>query len=155
MENDLKFCNPEKASRFFDGELETDEHAYMAEHLKTCPVCREKVEDFQSISERVKAYISEAYNKDNEELEEKIIEAIRKKEAPWWIRGKELLFSKKLLIPVGVAISFLLIFFMTFGNSAVRRPSAIITSLSGSGTSVVIMETPRSHQTILWFNENG
>ena len=155
MDDNQKSCNPEIISRFFDGELEADEYAAVTDHLEICPVCREKLANIQSISERVKEHIAEASIKDTEKLEDRIIEAVRRIESPWWAKWKDLIYSKRFLVPAGAVASFLLIFFTVFYNPAVSGPSAIITSISGSGTSVIIMETPETRQTILWFNEKG
>lgn len=147
-------CNPELISRFFDGELEEDAQARVIDHLRICSVCRERLETIQAVSTQVKKHI-EAYAVDPGKVEEEFIGAIHKKETPWWERGREIIISKKIMVPAGAVASFLLIFFSIYFNSAVSEPSAIITSVSGNGTSLIVMETPETRQTILWFNEKG
>ena len=155
MKDSTKSCNPELVSRFFDGELGQEETSQVSEHLETCPVCRESLENLRSISETVRSYMGTAREVDVGGLENKVIVEIQRKEAPWWSRAIYALFSKRVLIPAGAIASFSLIFLTVFHNPAVNGPSAIVTSLSTSGSSVIIMETSETRQTILWFNEKG
>lgn len=155
MKENSPLCDPGLISRFFDGELEAEEHGRVARHVKECPACRKRLEEFQTLSGDIRSFLTKPYREESPELEQKVLEAIQKREAVWWVKAKEMIFSKRVLIPASALASAVLIFFSLFYTPAVSGPSAIVTSLSGSGSSVIIMETPRTRQTILWFNEKG
>ncbi len=155
MKDEFKICNTELISRFFDKELDAGEYARVAGHIRTCPACRKSLDEFATLSGDIKSHLTGSTEPDSARLEENVLKAIERKEAPWWIKSKEVLLSKKVLIPASVIASFVFIFFTLFYNPPVSGPSAIITSLSGGGSSVVILETPQTRQTILWFNEKG
>jgi anti-sigma factor RsiW len=148
-------CDPVLISRFFDGELGAEEYDRVAGHVKDCPACRKRLEELGILSKDMRSFLTGSRPETSPELEQKLLEAIREKEIPWWVKMKEAFFSKRVLFPAGAVASAVLIFFSLFYTPAPSGPSAIVTSLSGSGSSVIIMETPRTRQTILWFDEKG
>jgi hypothetical protein len=64
----------------------------------------------------------------------------------------------RIFVPVTVAALALAIFIIPLpfkkGPNG-EAPSAIINSFTGSVTSVMLFETPNTHQTIIWFNEDS
>jgi anti-sigma factor RsiW len=142
-------------SRFFDQELGPDERSRIDKHLRYCPACKKVLRANQSISTFLKAGLEEELSHaDVEEFEERVLDLIQKKGVPWWMKLRALLMSKKFYVPAAAVATVLILFF-----SVVRRPapesgpSAIIKSFTGEISSVMIIHTPKSHQTILWFNE--
>jgi anti-sigma factor RsiW len=154
MDNKLT-CDPTLLSRFFDGELDAEEGAEVAEHVTHCATCRARLEELKTLSEDIRSFLSERGEQESPGLEQKVIKAIQRDKAPGWMKAKAMILSKRVLIPVSAAACGVVIFFSLFYSPAVSGPSAIVTSLSGSGSSVFILETPRTRQTILWFDEKG
>jgi hypothetical protein len=142
-------------SRFFDQELGPDEHDRINKHLRHCPSCQKVLKANQSISALLRAGLEEAFSHvDIEDFEERVFDLIQRKGAPWWMKLRALFVSKRFYVPA-VAVATLLILVL----SVVRRPapepgpSAIIKSFTGDISSVMIIQMPKSQQTILWFNE--
>ena len=149
-------CDPAMISRFFDHELDQEEYVRVARHIETCPLCRRTLDELTGLSVMVNDYVRETRPETIEgSTEEKVLASIQKRKAPWWIKTRELFLSKKILIPVTTTAALVLFLSVFFRSPNETGPSAIVTSLSGNMTSVIIMETPQTHQTILWFSENS
>jgi hypothetical protein len=140
---------------FLDQEVGPDEHAQISEHLEQCRACRKALQDHQSVSAIFKERVSEeSSGVILESLEEQVLTVVTMEDVSWWIKLREFLLSKKSLIPAAAATAALALFvYMMKPPAPVPGPSAIINSCAGEITSVMIMETPKSRQTILWFHE--
>lgn len=156
MTTDETSCDSTMLSRFFDRELGPDEHGRIDKHLRYCPSCQKVLKENQSISTLLKAGLEKELSRaDMEDVEARVFDLIQSKGAPWWMKLRALFVSKKFYVPA-VAVATVLILLL----SVVRRPapesgpSAIIKSFTGEISSVMILQTPESQQTILWFNEN-
>lgn len=156
MKPNMEICNPELISAFFDNELDNKTRQRVNEHLKTCTTCQKDLESFASLSEKAREHLSSNPMKvPIIPIEKKVADEIRKQQLPWWTGTKLLKFSKTVLMP-SVVVSGLFVFtFMWLKSPVSAGPSAIVTSLSSETASVIIMETPRSGHTILWFTENS
>ena len=149
-------CDQTLIDRYFDKELGRDEHARISEHISHCPSCQKALRDNQAISTLFKSGLDKEVSQANlADLEEKVLDQIRKKRAPWWRRPVDLFVSRKLLIPAA-AMAVMLIFFSIIREPApVSAPSAIVKSFSGDVSSVMIIETPKSRNVIIWYNESS
>jgi anti-sigma factor RsiW len=155
MTTDQTSCDSIMLSRFFDKELGPGEHARIDKHLKYCPACQKVLRANQSISSLLSTGLEEALSHaDVEDFEERVLDLIQRKRVRWWMKLTALFMCKKFYVPAAAVATVLILFF-----SFVRRPapepgpSAIIKSFTGEISSVMIIQTPQSHQTILWFNE--
>ena len=110
MEANNKLCQPELISRFYDNELEPEKRAQVENHIKTCALCRERYESLRAVSEKIRTHIAAPQDIESGVLEGKFIEAIQRRELPWWRRAADLLLSKRILVPAGAVASFILIF---------------------------------------------
>jgi hypothetical protein len=154
MNNISYKCDTEMISRFYDKELEPDEYIRVKEHIHSCNSCREILNDLENISEQVKEHLSDSVLKTQfAGIEGDVINCIRHKEKPWFFKLINMLISKKMLVPATAMASIILVFAIFFRTPVSSGPSAIVSSLSGDSSSVIIMETPNTRQTILWFNE--
>ena len=153
MKKPSRYCDPVMVNRFLDKELDLADDASVDRHINSCPSCRKMLDDLNTLSRQVRTHITGICDTDHASIEKSLLESICKKKTPFGDRMKEALLSKKVWIPVTAAASFLLVFFTMFKPIGVTEPSAIIASLSGDVSSVVIIETPRTRQTILWFSE--
>jgi anti-sigma factor RsiW len=151
------YCDHEALSRFLDEELGPEEHGRINEHLKYCPFCQKALRANQSISACLRAGLEGAFSHaDAEEFEDRLLDRIQKKGIPRWTQVSSLIMSKKFYVPAAaVATALMLLFSVARGPAPEPGPSAIINSFKGDVASVMILETQKSHQTILWFSENA
>jgi hypothetical protein len=142
-------------NRLFDQELAPDEYAWIDKHLKDCLSCQEALRDTQSISTLFKSNLVQELSRAKlEQVEDNVLGLIQRKEAPWWMKLRGLIVSKKFYVPITATVAVLvLLFSLARPPSSVSGPSAIINSFEGDVGSVMILETQKSRQTILWFNE--
>ena len=148
-------CDTELISRYTDGELDENELAGIKTHIADCVSCQARLEDYGKISIGLNSLIESQPNISAVALEDKVVEFIRRKKNTGFNGWRDVIFSRRMLVPVGLAASIILMFMTFFNNTAPVGPTAIVSSLSGAGSSVVIMETTETRQTIIWFSENG
>lgn len=156
MNQSKESCDPAIISRFYDHELDQEDYDQVARHIETCPLCRNTLDELKGLSGMVNDTVRENWSKTIDgSVEEEVLESIQKRKAPWWIKARGLFLSKKILIPLTTSVALVLFLSVFFRSPTQNGPSAIVTSLSGNMTSIIIMETPQTHQTILWFKENS
>ncbi|MDM8522234.1 zf-HC2 domain-containing protein [Desulfococcaceae bacterium HSG8] len=150
-------CNPLLLNRFFDQELGPDEHARVSKHLRDCPSCQKALRENQSLSALVADNFEKTVSGTRfDHIEDNVLERIRNDRIPWQIKLKSLFAPKRLLIPAGALVAIFILFFSLVKSPVpVSGPSAIINSFTGDISSVIIIETPESRQTIIWFNETA
>ena len=148
-------CDPALLNRFFDQELEPKEHALVSKHIGHCPSCQKVVREHQSVSTLFKKSLDrELAHADLAGIEERALALIRRKRFPWPMQFKELLVSRRFYAPAAAMVAGVLLFVALLSSpTPAPGPSAIITSFEGDVASVMILETPKSHQTILWISE--
>ncbi len=154
MTNSEIICDTELVSRYLDNELDGNELKRVETHISDCKSCRTRLNDYIKIDNGINFLINNRADAQSRGFENRVIEAIRGKRAgstSW----KKAVLSKRMLVPAGLAVSVILMFFTFLKSPAQIGPTAIVSSLSGSGSSVMILETSETRQTILWFNENG
>lgn len=150
-----KICGTDLISRYHDGELDPQKALEVKTHIDSCPECRDMLSKYVDLTDKMGSGFMRNFAHDNMKIENGFIESITKEKKNLWERWTDLVFTKRILIPAGIAAS-LAVLFITFSlDNSPAGPSAIIKSISGSGSTVMIMETTETHQTILWFNENG
>jgi anti-sigma factor RsiW len=156
MKKDTDKCNPVLLNRFFDGEARDDEHARISQHLRDCPFCRKSFQKNQTLSLFLKAGVDRAVSQtDFASVEDTVLRKIRKNQVPWGTKIRELFASRRFLIPAAaMATLIFLVISFTPPHPSVSGPSAIVSSVTGDISSVMIIETPGTRQTIIWFNEN-
>ncbi len=171
MQKSLCNTDPIMLSQFLDGEVKPDEAKRIRQHLSDCPKCRKAVNDNHLLSSHFKNYINLNTSLINPSaIETNVLEKIHQKNENLRDKIKRILFSNKILIPAS-AIASVLVILLYFSyqfiyrnsdgpvnrfaahTSAVNAPSAIVDSFSGETSAVMIMETPNSRLTILWYNE--
>jgi anti-sigma factor RsiW len=145
-------CDTELISRYIDNELDGDELIRLRTHITGCESCRARLGDYGKIGAGLNSHIQAQAGMLTRGSEDRVVEAIRRKNSEGW---KAVVFSKRMLVPVGLAASITLMFLTFFSNPVPVGPTAIVSSLSGSGSSVVILETAETRQTIIWVGDNG
>jgi anti-sigma factor RsiW len=151
-----RLCDPAMVSRFFDGELDSQTANMFRAHLDTCPACRQALKDHRIVSEYFQSTTSNQQSEmDFEPLEKNLLRQLRNPPIAWKSRFLELITARIFYIPATVLATALILFFTYFNPAgAPSEPSALITSFTGNVSSVMILETPKTHQTVLWFNED-
>ncbi len=157
MKNEHINCDPSLLSLFFDQELPPAEHERVIVHLKDCPACRKELRDIRAVSSMFRAGLeNNTLQAGLLNIERSVIDRIKRKKEPWWNRFSNILTSRKFVIYAAGAAAMLVISVSGIRHSAIEAgPSAIVDSFTGETSSVMIMETPESQHTIIWFNEDS
>jgi len=156
MKKENIICNPIMLNHFSDQELGTEEYESVNCHIRECSFCQKEIHKNQLLSSLFKTAFDRRYAKDKPLcLEADILEKIRKKKEPLQIKLRDFFVSRNFLIPAASLAAVMILFFtfIKFFPVPSAGPSAIITSLTGNISSVIIIETPESHQTVIWFDE--
>jgi predicted anti-sigma-YlaC factor YlaD len=148
-------CDPELLNRFFDGEAGPGEKTCILEHLKTCEHCRRELKRNVQLSQRYREKLhGDLSGIHAAALEGKILQKVRNKRIMSWPGILDLLTSMRFLVPAAAAVGMIFFVFITLkGPAPDAPPSAIINSFTGEVSSVMILETPQTHQTVIWINE--
>lgn len=153
MTSDI-ICESDLISRYLDKELDGDGLERVKAHIAGCDSCSARLSDYNKIGADLNSSLCSQSTAITGELVDSVVKSIRKKKRSWLRGWKDYILTKRTLVPVGLAMS-ISIMALIFSSNTPTGPSAIIASLSGSGSSVMIMETSETRQTILWFSENG
>jgi hypothetical protein len=145
-------CNAELIDQLHDDELAPEERKAVIEHLNTCASCQGILKDSQILSKLFRDNVDDVLSRtDLRGLDEKILDRIAKRPAG---KLRRLFLSKPFIIPASAVAAVVLVFF-TFFTPQISDPgpSALINSFTGRISSVMIIETPNTRHTILWFAE--
>jgi len=149
-------CDPAVVNRFMDGELNPEESEQVRAHMESCPFCRQTVSESRVVGGHLRAETAAARSRvDFNAFEKRVLRKVASRQDLLWARILDFFALKRFYIPAGALAAGMVLYFTVFFNSAVSNgPSAIITSFSGEISSVMILETPGTQQTILWFKED-
>ncbi|HCY84764.1 MAG TPA: hypothetical protein DHV36_06475 [Desulfobacteraceae bacterium] len=165
-------CNrytKEFISRVADNEVRQEAHSVFLRHAKTCAACAETLADFRQMGQLFSSHTEAEVGRIRTELPPITVTApqgAQNRKGLWgWIgrmgQGLASVFGRgamglKLASLSAVAL-ILAVSLYTWqgdsGNGMVPGPSAIVNSVDTYGSSVMIIETPESHHTIIWFSE--
>lgn len=147
-------CGTELISRYYDKDLNPEENSKIKTHMDSCEKCSKLLSEYRGLTDKIELTFNEAAEHDTLEVENRIIESIKREKRAWWVRLADQIFAKKILIPAVMTASIAILVTTFYIDNSDQEPGAIITSLSSSG-SVVIMHTEKRHQPIIWVSENG
>jgi anti-sigma factor RsiW len=154
MQGNLSHCDSELISRYYDGELGQAERSQVENHILVCASCKKILEDLKAISSQYGAHLArQSVGVETRETEEHVLDRLRRAEAPWWAKMKDTFLSKKILVSATATACVALLLIAVLRVPVPDSPSAIVTSVSGDVSSIIILEAPETRQTILWFNE--
>jgi anti-sigma factor RsiW len=152
---DANTCDEMLLDRYLDDDLDTIDKAQVEAHVARCRQCRRQVAALQAFSQKLRDRVQHAADSvDFVDLEKQVLnKALRQHR----FRGgfSRFVDSLKYTLPATAAAGLLL--FFAYSNYVIQPPpvpSAIINSFTGSMSSVIILETPETRQTILWYNED-
>jgi anti-sigma factor RsiW len=154
MQGNLPHCDSELISRYYDGELGQVERSQVESHILVCSSCKKILEDLKAISSQYGAHLThKSVGVDTQETEKHVLDRLRRAETPCWVKVKDTFLSKKILVSATATACVALLLITVLRIHVADSPSAIVTSVSGDVSSIIILEAPETHQTILWFNE--
>mgnify|MGYP000270064777 CR=1 FL=1 len=151
-------CDHEQLSRYHDGEATSQEIRRIEAHLPHCPDCRNMLADFDRLGHLMRSHGERALAAaDTSAVMQRLLtrrQQRREAFAGWrnWFK------PARLFLPVTVTVLALAIYIIPRPFKIEpdgQAPSAIINSFTGSVTSVMLFETPNTHQTIIWFKEDS
>jgi len=148
-------CDDALLYEYMDGELDSDEAERVSAHLESCAHCKNQIATLSAFSIKFRERVRQTTDSvDFTALEKTVLnKALRE-------RYSRKPFSSpfaalKYIIPATVTAGLLLFFgYSHFRSQPQTAPSAIINSFTGSMSSVMIFETPKTRQTILWYKED-
>jgi anti-sigma factor RsiW len=157
-DNNPNPCDPERLSRYHDDELTFQDREQVEAHLETCPVCRSMLADFNRLSHMTREHADRSLAAfDSEALTQGVLTRMpRSPRAP--VNWRSWFKPSRLFLPVAVTVLALAIYIIPRpfrSESTGAPPSAIINSFTGAVTSVMLFETPNTHQTIIWISEDA
>jgi anti-sigma factor RsiW len=158
-ENNIK-CDQNLVDLLYDQELDQElderEVVRLKEHLETCPSCRQALKENQALSTVFKAGFANVVSRTSlENIENRVMDKIQSRSLPWWSRIPNLLTPRRMLFPATAVAALLVVLILYFpGSRSINGgPSALVSSLGGETSSVMIFETPNTRHTIIWFQE--
>ncbi len=142
-------------SRYIDSELPRHQLRQIRQHLDTCPACRDLAAQFRDVTQSFKELAElPGVVIDPAPLYRTMKKAGKKTARPWTGR----FFNKPVRLFLAAAASIATLFFISVYSlkhegTAISGPSAIVTSINTDYTAVMILETPDTHHTIIWYSE--
>jgi len=155
MAGQKNLCDLILLNRYADQETNPEETRQVEAHLLSCPQCRQALAEQRQLAELLQQGVFAAQQAvDFDRLEKRILTADRRPSGIW-SDIRDWVLSWKVALPVAAAAAALILFFYSplFQQPSPSGPSAIINSFTGRVTSVMILETPRSQQTVIWYSE--
>lgn len=151
----LNTCDENLLNRYLDNDLDTAEKAQVEAHVANCRQCSRQLATLTTFSQDLCDRIRYATDSvDFVALEKQVLNTALRHHHP---RGGRSRFVASLKYTIPAAITAGLLLFLAYSNQVLESPpapSAIINSFTGSMSSVMILETPETRQTILWYNED-
>jgi len=143
MQENLSHCNSELISRYYDGELGQAERSRVESHILVCPSCNKILEDLKGISDQYGVHLThQSVGIDTQETEKHVLDRLRREKAPWWAKAKDTFLSKKILFSATATAGVALLLIAVLQAPVPDSPSAIVTSVSGDVSSIIILEAP-------------
>ena len=158
MKNTCKFYNEEIISKFVDNELSPDERKTISAHINKCPICSDLAEKYTRMSDLFIQNTSKQIDKiDKNLLKQNILEQINREENIFLKKVFDY-FSPKFYLKVASVLAILVVSLVYFQVHPINEinnigSSAIVNSVDGDVSSVMIFETEKSKHTIIWFSE--
>ncbi len=153
--NSLK-CDQMLLMQYYDGELGSEEEGRVKAHVAECGSCSAFIREAKALStlfrDGFQPNIAEGRALNSLPGNREPVES-----PALWNRIMDLFRIRRALIPA-LALTAMLIAVFSFDTDVrspamAGEPSAIINSFSGDVSTVMFLETPETHQTIIWYEE--
>lgn len=142
-------------SRYIDGDLSRHQRRQIRQHLGTCPACRDLAARFQEVTPTFNELTElPGGSIDPARLYERLQQST---ENPADFRARRI-FTRPvrpfLVAAASLAALFVIsLFALNNHGPAITGPSAIVKSIDTDYAAVMILETPETHHTIIWYSE--
>lgn len=155
MENRCEAYDESVISQYVDNELSVGKSREISQHLKSCPVCSRLADSYQQLSvsfvqntaRQVDAIASDA-------MASNVLAQIKQNETGFLKKIIDY-FSPKLYLKIASIAVIMVIGLVYIQTKPINGlgPSAIVNSVDGNVSSVMIIETQNKKHTIIWFSE--
>ena len=154
MIEEREHCNKQQLSRYIDSETDPQEVQRIERHLQHCADCLRYVQQQRELAQQLRREVTAAQQAVDFDRLEKQITSAADKQAKWSSWLPESWFSWKVVLPAAATAALaLFIFTPWFQPPPPSGPSALIKSFTGKVSSVMILETPKSQRTVIWYSE--
>ena len=158
MKSICKTYDEKTIGQFVDNELPPGESIAIAQHITECHTCNKIVEQYVRLSDLFEQSTSRQVEKiDTSLLGQNVLEQIKREENGFFQKVFDY-FSPKFYIKVASVLVIIVASLVYFQAQPINYidtvgSSAIVTSIDGDVSSVMIFETEKSKHTIIWFSE--
>ncbi|WDP89647.1 MAG: zf-HC2 domain-containing protein [Desulfobacter sp.] len=135
-------------SRFVDNEVSSYKRDAFIRHMAGCPDCAAKEAAYRQLSLGVSRHIDAQAQRIQNELPPISVRRTTRPGGRRRSRG----FTLK-LASLGTAALILAVAVFPWTRTPINEPSAIVNSVDTTGSSVMIIDTPDTRHTIIWFSE--
>jgi hypothetical protein len=158
MKSSCKTYDKKTIGQFVDNELPPEENKKISKHINECLICRNLAENYTQLSDFFEQSTSRQINKiDTDLLKQNVLEKIKRKENGFFEKVFDY-FSPKFYLKIASVLVIMvasLVYFQAQHINSIDTigPSAIVNSVDGDVSSIMIFETEKTQQTIIWFSE--
>ncbi|MCP3901596.1 MAG: zf-HC2 domain-containing protein [Desulfobacteraceae bacterium] len=158
MKRACKIYDEKTIGEFIDNELSSEKNKAIAEHIETCPICHNIATNYQHLSDVfIKSTSDKLDQIDTKLLGQNVLEQIKRKETGFFKKVFDY-FSPKIYLKVASVVVIMIASFIYFQERPLNSidsigSSAVVNSVDGDVSSVMIFETEKSKHTIIWFSE--
>ena len=158
MKKACEIYDEKTIGKFVDNELSSEISKAISEHIETCPICENITAKYNHLSDIFAQNTSKQLDKiDTGLLGQNVLEQIKSKETDFLKKVFDY-FSPKIYLKIASIVAIMVVSLIYFQEQPIRPldvigPSAIVNSVDGNVSSVMIFETEKSKQTIIWFSE--
>jgi len=153
-----KIYDEKTISKFIDNELSSKNIKMVSEHIETCPICSSIAAKYNHLSA---VFVQSASKQldiiDTGLLGQNVFEQIKRKDHDFFKKVFDY-FPPKFYLKIASVFAIMVVSLIYFQERIIKPtnligPSAIVNSIDGNVSSVMIFETEKSKQTIIWFSE--
>jgi hypothetical protein len=158
MKSACKTYDEKTISKFIDNELASEKTEAVSKHIETCPVCNSIATKYNHLSDVfVKNTSKQVDTIDKGLIGQNVFKRIKEKENVFFQKVFDY-FPPKFYLKIASVVAIVFVSFIYFQERIIKPvdligPSAIVNSVDGNVSSVMIFETEKSKQTIIWFSE--
>jgi len=158
MKSPCKEYDKETISKFVDKELSPEKNDEIKKHIQECDGCRNIFNHYTQFSELFEQNtVRQVDEIDTKMLRQNVLEQIKRKEVHFLKKVFDY-FSPKFYLKIASVLVIMVAGLVYFQAQPINfidtaGASAIVNSVDGDVSSVMIFETEKSKQTIIWFSE--
>lgn len=158
MKSPCKKYDKKTISKFVDKELSPEKNDEIKKHIQGCGGCRNIFNHYTQFSELFEQNtVRQVDGIDTKMLRQNVLEQIKRKEVHFFKKVFDY-FSPKFYLKIASVLVIMVAGLVYFQAQPINfidnaGASAIVNSVDGDVSSVMIFETEKSKQTIIWFSE--